>query len=339
MSIKEEYKRLKGKILGGILGLAVADAIGVPVEFNSRESLRRNPVTDMRGYGTYNQPSGTWSDDTSLTLCLLDSLTNKKMDYADMMQRFLSWMDKGEYTVHGNVFDIGIATRKALQRFRNGTDPLGCGGASEYDNGNGSLMRILPLVFYLLTLGGTDFTKDEEAVGIIHNVSSLTHAHIRSQIACGIYLIIAGSLLVESADLRSAIHSSLEKANKYYAGKYDCIGELKHYKRLFKNDFAKLPEAEIKSSGYVVDTLEAALWCLLNTDNYKDCVLKAVNLGDDTDTVAAVAGGLAGMFYGVDTLPEEWLSQLARVDYIKELCEDFHWSLMPSNGSVQLVKY
>ena len=94
--------------------------------------------------------------------------------------------------------------------------------------------------------------------------------------------------------------------------------------RLFKQGFAKLPEAEIKSSGYVVDTLEAALWCLLNTDNYKDCVLKAVNLGEDTDTVAAVAGGLAGMFYGVDGIPKEWLQQLARADYIKGLCEEFY---------------
>jgi ADP-ribosylglycohydrolase len=102
---------------------------------------------------------------------------------------------------------------------------------------------------------------------------------------------------------------------------------LKHYKRLFDTDFANLPEAEIKSSGYVVDTLEAVLWCLLNTDNYKDCVLKAVNLGDDTDTVAAVSGGLAGMFYGVDGIPKGWLDQLARLDYIEELCENFYQSM------------
>jgi len=324
----------ENKLLGGILGLAVADAAGVPVEFQSRESLRRNPVTDMRGFGTHNQPSGTWSDDTSLTLCLLDSLANKKLDYADLMQCFLSWIDEGKYTAHGEVFDVGVATRQALQRFRNDTDPLKCGGTSERDNGNGSLMRILPLAFYLHAFHGM---KNEEFFGMIHNVSSLTHAHKRCQIACGIYLIIAGTLLEKSVGFKNAIHSSLvsaglEKAKEYYENKNEYIKDLKHYDRIFKTDFAKLPESEIKSSGYVVDTLEAALWCLLNTDNYKDCVLKAVNLGEDTDTVAAVAGGLAGMFYGVDAIPKEWLNQLARRDYIEELCENFYRSLNQYDG-------
>jgi ADP-ribosylglycohydrolase len=328
--IEMENPKLKDQILGGILGLAVADAVGVPVEFKSRESLRNNPFTGMQGYGTYNQPPGTWSDDTSLTLCLLDSLANKKIDYADIMQKFISWIDEAKYTPHGAVFDVGIATRKALQRFQNGTEPLECGGTSEQDNGNGSLMRILPIAFYLHAFYGLDFTKDEKAVAIIHNVSSLTHAHKRSLIACGIYLIIAGNLLEQSANLKKTIHSSLKKAKEYYEDKKEYAGELKHYKRLFKKDCATLPETEIKSSGYVVDTLEAALWSLLNTDNYKDCVLKAVNLGEDTDTVAAVTGGLAGMFYGVDSIPKDWLKQLARRDYIEKLCEEFYCSLCRS---------
>jgi ADP-ribosylglycohydrolase len=311
--------KLKNKILGGIFGLAVADALCVPVEFQSREELRRNPVTDMQGYGTYNQPPGTWSDDTSLTLCLLDSLT-QGLDYTDIMQRFCSWVSKGKYTAHNEVFDVGIATRQALQRFRKGIDPLECGGTSEQDNGNGSLMRILPLAFHLHTFGG-NYTL-AKAVDVIHNVSSLTHAHKRSQIACGIYLIVADSLLVE-LDLKKAVDSNLEKAKSCYQNE----SELKHFDKIFKANFAKLPEEKIKSTGYVVDTLEAALWCLLNTDNYKDCVLKAVNLGGDTDTVAAVAGGLAGVFYGVEGIPSEWLEQLARRDYIEKLCEDFYRSL------------
>ena len=214
--------RLKNKILGGIFGLAVADAMGVPVEFNSRESLRHNPVTDMRGYGTYNQPPGTWSDDTSMTLCLLDSLANKgfdarweldenfaEPDYADIMQRFLSWLDKGKYTPHGKVFDVGNATRKALQRYKSGIEPLKCGGTSEQDNGNGSLMRILPLAFYLHA-----DRDDEVFFDSIHHVSSLTHAHKRCQIACGVYLLIAETLLGES-DLHGAIKSSLHGQRIY----------------------------------------------------------------------------------------------------------------------------
>ena len=346
--------KLKNQLFGGILGLAVADAVGVPVEFQSRESLRRNPVTDMRGHGTYNQPPGTWSDDTSLTLCLLDSLAHKKFDwrakdalqpdFTDIVQRFLSWKNKGEYTAHGKVFDIGIATRQALQRFENGTKPLECGGTSEQDNGNGSLMRILPLAFYYLfidrRIAGEKFNdhKFEELIKCIHNVSSLTHAHKRSQIACGLYLFIAIDLL-ERPDLHVAIECGLEIAQGYYEDRKGFVDgewgyiyeeELKHYKRIFKANFARLPEEKIKSSGYVVDTLEAALWCLLNTSNYKDCVLKAVNLGEDTDTVAAVAGGLAGMYYGVDAIPKDWLNQLARRDYIEKLCDDFYRWLLDS---------
>ena len=123
----------------------------------------------------------------------------------------------------------------------------------------------------------------------------------------------------------------MKKANEYYRNKKEYAEDLKHYGRLFKKDFSELPEKKIKSSGYVVDTLEAALWCLLNTDNYKDCVLRAVNLGEDTDTVAAVSGGLAGMIYGVEGIPKEWLNQLARLDYIKELCQNYYRSLCQSD--------
>ena len=310
------------KILGGIFGLCVADAIGVPVEFNSRETLARNPVNDMYGYGTYNQPPGTWSDDTSMTLCLMDSLTSG-LDYSDIMRKFQSWVDKGEYTPHGEVFDIGIATRKALQRFTDGTEPLMCGGTSEYDNGNGSLMRILPLAFYLSAMK----IKNDEFFDIIHDVSALTHAHKRSQIACGIYLSVAMEMLGGRRNIDSGITAAKRYCNGYYGDKPEYEEELEHFERIFSNGFEDLPPEDIKSSGYVVHTLEAALWCLLNTDSYESCVLKAVNLGDDTDTVAAVAGGLAGILYGIHSIPDRWLEQIARFDYIKELCGAFHFSL------------
>ena len=313
---------MKDEIRGGILGLAVADAMGVPVEFKDREELRNEPVTNMRGYGSHRQPQGTWSDDTSMTLCLMDSLAEKgTVDYTDIMQRFLSWFDKGAYTAHGNVFDSGIATQKALFRFRMGNSPFECGGTGELDNGNGSLMRILPLVFYCRTRA-----MYSDNLEIVHNVSALTHATKRCQIACGIYTTIAVNLL-EDFNLCRVLTTSLEIAQKYYADNSKYVDELKHFERLFKPDFARLPESEIKSTGYVVHTLEAAIWCLLNTDNYRDCVLKAVNLGNDTDTVAAVAGGLAGILYGVDLIPDDWLNLLAKRDYIESLCEKFDKSL------------
>ncbi|MDR2570053.1 MAG: ADP-ribosylglycohydrolase family protein [Oscillospiraceae bacterium] len=318
---------MKDKIFSGIIGLCVGDALGVPVEFESRESLMNNPVTDMRGYGTYNMPPGTWSDDTSLTLCLVDSLSNG-LDYTDIMSKSLAWIDNAEYTSHGEVFDIGIATQKALSRFADGVEPLLCGGISEKDNGNGSLMRILPLLFYLKSQYGDSFTDSDDAFDIIHDVSALTHAHKRSQMACGIYLSVADEL----SRVNGGIEHGIWKARKHYESKGDFAEELKNFRRLFDREFKILPKQEIKSSGYVVDTLEAALWCLLNTDSYESCVLKAVNLGEDTDTVAAVAGGLAGILYGYESIPEKWLDQITRLGYIKELCETLYLSLCKSSA-------
>jgi ADP-ribosylglycohydrolase len=223
---------MKDKIFGGILGLCVADALGVPVEFESRESLAMNPVTDMRGYGTHNQPSGTWSDDTSTTLCLTDSLTGG-LDYYNIMRKFRLWMDKGEYTPYGNVFDIGIATRKAIQRFAGGTEPLMCGGTSEYDNGNGSLMRILPLVFYLINR----YKTEDDFFKCVHNVSSLTHAHKRSMIACGIYMSVARNILLE----HRITNNGISEAKKYYSEKVEYADELKIFQRIFNDDYINLP--------------------------------------------------------------------------------------------------
>lgn len=309
-------------VLNGIMGLCVGDVLGVPVEFVDRKTLMNNPVTDMRAYGTYNQPAGTWSDDTSLILCLTDSLS-KGLDYKDMMNNFSKWFNMGEYTPYGEVFDVGGTTREALMRYKKGINPLECGGTSEYSNGNGSLMRILPILFYLNSLYGTEFMENDEAFQIIHNISSLTHGHKRSQIACGIYISVATEL-IGKMDLKLAIKSGIFKAIEYYRESKHYSDELKHFKRLDSNHFEKIPIDEIRSSGYVVHTLEAAIWCLLNTKSYKDCVLRAVNLGSDTDTVAAVAGGLAGLYYGYDDIPKEWLDTIARREYIEDLCNQLY---------------
>ncbi|MFY9278739.1 MAG: ADP-ribosylglycohydrolase family protein [Caldicoprobacterales bacterium] len=274
-------------VLNGVMGLCVADALGVPAEFVDRAILKQNPVVSMRAYGTYNQPVGTWSDDTSMTICLVDSLT-KRLDYSSIMLKFTKWFNEGEYTPHGEAFDIGITTSEALIRFKSGVYPLECGGKSEHDNGNGSLMRILPILFYLQSIYGTGLNEIDEAFEVIHNVSALTHGHERSQMACGIYISVA-SELIEERNLEAAVYSGIHSAMNYYRRQAGFEDELKHFKRLEKKDFKKLPSESIRSSGYVVDTLEAAIWCLLNTGNYRDCVLNAVNLGGDTDTVGAVA--------------------------------------------------
>lgn len=304
-----------------LLGLAVGDALGVPVEFVGREARRRDPVLGMRGYGTHHQPPGTWSDDSSLAFCLAETLATVGYDVADAAQRFVRWQDETYWTAHGNVFDIGIATAEALQRLRRGVAPAQAGGKGEYDNGNGSLMRILPLVF------ATVDRPVAERFQATREISSVTHAHIRASIACFIYLEVARHL-VRGLDKQAAYEAMQLEVNDFF--KVAGIGselELRQFHRILENpygDYLIQPltayrEAEIKSSGYVVHTLEAALWCLLTHDTYSATVLAAVNLGDDTDTTGAVAGGLAGLAYGEAAIPAEWLGALARRADIEDL--------------------
>lgn len=312
-------------VKSAILGLVAGDALGVPVEFQSREELEQDPVTGMRAYGTHHQPAGTWSDDSSMALCLLESLTHS-VSYDDMMARFLRWAEEGYMTAHGDVFDMGIATRQALTKFAKGTPPLECGGTGTYDNGNGSLMRILPLALYLHRTMGQEFPRKPEACQIIHNASALTHAHPISLIVCDIYCSIANELLC-SRSSPSDIQHGISSAKEMCASLTDTAPYLDTFKRVDVDVLKSIPKSEIRGSGYVVHTLEGALWCLLHTDSYRACVLEAVNLGEDTDTVGAVAGGLAGIQYGTADIPEEWLAVLAKRSEIEVFCQAFAQSL------------
>ncbi|MEI8201206.1 MAG: ADP-ribosylglycohydrolase family protein [Eubacteriales bacterium] len=302
------------------MGLAVGDAMGVPVEFHKREELDRDPVFDFREHGTFDQPLGTWSDDTSLTLCLLDSLSGG-LDYGDIMDKFQQWGDTGAYTPLGTAFDMGRTTINSLYKFKLGVAPLMCGGDEAADNGNGSLMRILPAAFYLYAHYGTDVMNDA-AMEIVHRISGLTHRHPRSLIACGIYVNIAVALIGKGM-IKESVSTGVRTAIDYYNRNPKTAGETKYYQRLLQTDkFAAVPVKNIRSSGYVVDTIEAALWCLLTTFSYPECILKAVNLGEDTDTVAAVAGGLAGISYGYASFSEMG-GKLVKSGLILSLCEKF----------------
>lgn len=294
------------------LGHAVADALGVPAEFADREKLDDKPITEMVGFGTYPMPAGCWSDDTSMSLAALDSLAQGKVDLDDVMKKFGAWYYKDAYTPTDEMFDAGGVCIAAIENYCSRHLPVTeCGLSGEQDNGNGSLMRIYPFVLYAYA---KDFDR-QDCLRLTDAASALTHAHERAKMGCGIYAYILLHLL-ETPD-RAAVYAALQEA----AAHYGTHAEYVHYARLFRQDFAETPRDEIFSGGYVVHTLEAAVWCLLTTDNYRDCVCRAVNLGEDTDTVAAVAGSLAGLLYGRAAIPEEWLSLLKRRDYIESLCE------------------
>ena len=251
-----------------IYGLAVGDALGVPYEFRPRGGFT---CTGMVGHGTHDQPAGTWSDDTSMTLATCDSIRAcGRVDTGDMLSRFRAWIDDGAYAIDGVVFDYGNTTARALA--------AGTGCAGERDNGNGSLMRIAPLAF-------TDATDDE-----VRAVSAITHAHPVSAETC-----------VEMVRVMRALAAGASPAEA-----------VPDYEVLLAAN-----EKDLGSGGFVRDTYCAALWCLVVSGSYEECVLRAVNLGDDTDTTAAVAGALAGIAYGADAIPATWMEVLRGRDIIE----------------------
>jgi ADP-ribosylglycohydrolase len=311
---------MKTKIHSALFGLAVGDALGVPVEFKNRDYLKRFPVTDMMEYGSHHQPKGTWSDDSSLAFCLAESLV-KGYDLKDIALRFTQWVYSGFWTPHGKVFDIGIQTRSSiytLQKILSQKDyealELLKYEADEYTNGNGSLIRILPLLFYVMD------KNTKEQFEIIWKVSALTHGHIRSAISCLIFLVFAEKI-IDGYNKQEAYVLTQKEIKQFFKSEEISDYEVEKFSRLIYNDISKLNESEISSSGYVLDTLEASFWCLLTSDTYEESVLKAVNLGDDTDTTGAVTGGLAGLLYGYEAIPEKWIDVLARKDDVTKLCD------------------
>ena len=300
----------------GIIGLAVGDALGVPAEFKSRDELSRYPIVDMIGDGTYNMPAGTWSDDTSMTLATMDSiLITKTIDANDMATKFLDWFRNAEYTANNETFDIGRTTLQALAKFELQLDDASnCGGSNEYDNGNGSLMRILPIAYYIYYNGITD---NQEIYNLVKQVSSITHAHEISVLGCYIYVRYI-LLLLDGKDKIQA-YKELQKIDYKMFSDYS----LNKYSRILRDNIQDADEDNISSSGYVVSTLEATMWLFLNSNDYNTTILKAVNLGEDTDTVAACVGGLLGIYYGIESIRDSWKQNLKKYEYISSLCDSF----------------
>ena len=308
--INDQSDRIRGTLFGAIVG----DALGVPVEFKSREYLRQNPIVDMVGFGTHDQPPGTWSDDSSLMLCTLEALLNG-FNPEHMGALFVRWQTEGHWTPEGKAFGIGRQTQAALSNIMNGVAAGEAGGTDERSNGNGSLMRILPIALRYADAPAA------ELLHYAHQASSMTHRHPRSQIACGLYCLMASVLLKGYAPGDAYDYAINEAKIHYQSGA--CSSELPHFERVLSGELHQLDEAEIKSGVYVIHTLEAGIWSFLNTSSFEEAVLKAVNLGDDTDTTGIVTGGLAGLCYGFDSIPPQWIAALAKHKEIDELIEDF----------------
>ncbi len=320
-----------------MLGHAVGDALGCPVEFRDREFLKACPITDMIGGGTHGQPPGTWTDDTSLLLCTLEAMCSANTPEEVIVktaENFVKWLNHGYWTPRedAGVFDVGNTTKISIAKLKyilaHGEDPSTAGGKGEYDNGNGSLMRILPASFYTFNW------NIEERFEFVHKLSAITHAHPRSKMACTFYTQLAVELINRKikgkADIQKAYSFAIQIWLSYYKNKEEYQKEIEHFKRITCLCLGKLSEKDIKSGGYVIHSLEAAIWCVLTTTSYKEAVLKAVNLGGDTDTIAALTGGLAAIQYcdvPDKNIPEKWINSLTKLEEILKLinnCDIMH---------------
>ena len=310
--------------LNGVMGVLVGDALGTPVQFLPRNEVKLRPVKGMEGFGTFNMPAGTWSDDGSMTLATLCSIKAKKeIDLEDIMKRFVAWDYKGEYTPFGESFDQGRTCTAAIYNYIVHRDINTCGLTDEGSNGNGSLMRIMPACLFAYEKIKSGDTTLAQAVEMVHQVSALTHAHLRSKIACGIYFFMVKAILDEGGDLKARLQKGIDEAMEFYRGDFSNLVQLSFYGRIADLEkFGMLREEDIKSSGYVVDTLEAAVWSVITTDSFSEGALKAVNLGWDTDSVAAVACGLSGLYYGYEGMPSEWIEVIQKKEWIESFLLD-----------------
>jgi len=310
-------KKLTRKTIEGcFLGFAVADALGVPVEFNDRSYLNRRPVTTMMGFGHWNQPAGTWSDDSSMAFCTAEALLHG-YELKVMGKLFVRWMKEGYWGAHHKVFDIGGTTAVALKRLDKGEDPLYSGEFEEDSNGNGSLMRIAPASIYFHTLDSAALMER------MREVSGITHRHFRSVFACFIFSKLVRAI-VQGHSKSDAYGFAMQEVRDYVATQNFNPTELTLFERTLSGGLLHEPADNIYSTGYVLHTLEASLWCFMNYETYSEAVLKAVNLGGDTDTTACVTGALAGLYYGTEHVPENWKDAIARKDDIITLAEYFH---------------
>jgi len=289
----EQIKRYRGSLLG----LAVGDSLGSPIEFKSPGSFI--PIQDMVGGGHFNLEPGQWTDDTSMALCLAESLIERQeFDPVDQMKRYLKWYREGYMSSTETCFDIGPTTRAALLRFEKTQEPY-CSSKDNGLAGNGSIMRLAPVpLFYAC--------KPKEVIEKSGKSSRTTHSADTAIDACRYFgaLIVGAINGVSKEELLSERYSPIPR----YWEKNPLVSEIDE---IALGSFKLRKPPIIQGIGYVVKSLEAALWAFYHSDTFQEGGLLAINLGDDADTTGAVYGQLAGAFYGVDGIPVSWRSKLA----------------------------
>ena len=297
----------KNKFRGALLGLATGDALGTTVEFSQRGTFE--PLTDIIGGGPFNLKPGEWTDDTSMALCLAQSLlTCQEMNLHDQLDRYIEWWKAGHNSVTGECFDIGNTVRKALENFAI-TDNPHSGSNDPMSAGNGSIMRLAPVPMF--------FAHDSLLAGIQAAESSrTTHGAKDATDACYVYSqLITAALHGQSKDEILSPQAVIPYEQESFSPRISAI---------IKGSYKGKETVDIRGSGYVVQSLEAALWAFWNTNTFEEGSLLAVNLGGDADTTGAVYGQIAGAYYGMKGIPKHWLKKLAWKDKISRLADQLY---------------
>lgn len=298
------------RFVGGLVGLAVGDAVGVTLEFKAPGTFK--PIKDMEGGGPFDLPVGAWTDDTSMALCLAASLIEcEGVDARDQMERYVRWYEQGYMSSMNSCFDIGITTREALEKFQCTGEPFS-GSKDEYSAGNGSIMRLIPVpLFYA--------NDPKQAIEMSVESSCTTHGAKEVLDACRYFagLLVGAVQGVKKEVLLRSMYSPIE-------GALDESTLSPKIREVARGSFKKFNPPTIQGTGYVVKSLEAALWAFFHSDNFEEGLLLAVNLGDDADTTGAVYGQLAGAYYGIESIPKKWVSQIRKLELIVDLAEKLY---------------
>ena len=304
----------RDQVVGGLVGNAVGDALGLPVEFKSREELKADPVFEMQGFGSHLVAPGTWSTNTSMVIALMESIREcGKINKSDILHRLSKWLYLAEYTVGSEIVNSNTTIAMAIEMFKKGYDPDECGDAFEFATDNGALVRILPVAFLCYNYN----IQGKARYNLVKNVTRLTHATEKCILANMIFVNYACYLL---EGYYPAVALQKIQQEKYSFFSEACVDS---FSRILKKNLTELPEEEIQSNSDVIESLEAAIWSLVTTRNFEQAVIKAVNLGHDTDTIGALTGGLAGLYYGMQGIPRRWLDKLKRLPELETIAEGF----------------
>ena len=305
----------------GILGFAVGDTLGVPIKNTNRSKLRLEPVEDMFGYGYYGVPTGTWSENTSLMLSTIDSIVeNDSIDYDDLIMKMMNLGKYGNFKNSSNIFKLSDANMNTIYNYKSGLSTFECGNSVFTDCS--CLSRIVPIVYYLNSM---EYTFEED-VSLINDICSISHMNEINKLGCMIFTDYTKQLLGGVGKLEALNFIRNREYNKFYSDY--CISL---YDRILNEDFSNLNMYLIKSDNDIVNTLESCLWSFINGNSYEECLVKGINLGNNTDMIGAITGLWCGIFYGNYYLPKKWFDKLKGKDMLNYMCLEFNDILNRNN--------